>query len=185
MWNFVWYRPVDNVVRVTNSFQFANIRTMTSAMELLIQLTMRVVVINFWNCSNLLCFTINSIHCPQCGMWCNKRSRRRAGLISWNSNWMCPSSTRVSVRKMVRLLLFAATNEIQVYKVLEDALIAKNKAERDLKTYTNLVRHTSSTYCRLLPHWCHAYDEDEYDHFTPISSIFIPLLFSSLGLDNY
>ena len=31
-------------------------------------------------------------------------------------------------------------NSSQVYKVLEDFLVAKNKAERDLKTYTNLVR---------------------------------------------
>ena len=33
----------------------------------------------------------------------------------------------------------------QVYSVLENTIVAKNKAERDLQTYTNLVSSYTST----------------------------------------
>ena len=110
--------PVRSIAHATNSFQFANILTVTSVMVLFIHLAMRIVMVDFRQCFNLFCFTINSIHCLQCGVWSHKRSRRRTGLISWNLNWMCPPFVFIPNRvwrmmnDRIESLIFETTIEI-------------------------------------------------------------------------
>lgn len=91
----------------------------------------------------------------QCRVRSHKRSRWRTGSISLTSEFHAhgsPDSDRLNessigdfsnLRYVNALCVSPTVIAYQVYKVLEDALIAKNKAERDLKTYTNLVGHSS------------------------------------------